>query len=655
MSSTSKITRTLQRLTVLLVLVVGVVAGDVAHATDAAPHLISGTAGENLGSAHVVPSSGAMGYEVRFDLPENRGDAQPHLALSYASGASAGAAGWGWSLDLPSIERAPLSGWPKYLDDAPPPHDEDRYAYNGAPLTFICVVGSCPSDAALGPTDIAEVAGYRYYRRQVESGFERFFLSPTRERWVIQRRGGEILELGSPLTRIDLQMSSPYDVDFPSGKIYRWNLAVQRDLHGSKNLVYYQWAAGGSGDSSRKYLRNIFYAPPAADPTSAPLDDFAYHVELRWENPPYFQEDFAFADRRPHYKRLRRVAISAKTWSNGAERELVRAYNLAYYDERTVPAGANQAPLWGRSSLKSVRLEGRCAEPVGETQGYLPDPTGCEMLPATTFEYQPAEINVGVATRTVVPATGDGGPGFASSSILADIDRDGRPDLIEAWPTNYYARFGAGAGAPTIEAEYVGPYGDCTNGDIDYPAQFRIVVGADPTDPRLVCWHDLPGGSHTEQDWFSGRRHSAWLNQGSSAGGGLGLQHNCLDAGSAGVLVNSTLNHFQSSADFGQNNRPPSVFTQFGGQVLGDWGDGLMPWTMAQNAPFAIRRGQAGVDYTSTDVDGSAPRPAAASTRRSCGRSSGRRHGRRRCRRWASPATCTIGTSTSTATATSIS
>ena len=591
----SRIVRLLQWVTLVAVIFAGVLDGNIARATDA-PYGLSGTSGEQLGVER-VGQSGAMTYSIPFELPANRGSAQPSLGLSYASGARTGDAGVGWSLDLPSIERAPLSGWPKYIDDGTL-QNEDRYAFNGDPLTFICVVGSCPSTEAVGPTvGMPEVSGYRYYRRQIESGFERFFLSPDRSTWLVQLRGGGWLELGYPITRPDLVVSSPMDIDnsTPTPRAFRWNLAVQRDLHGDKNIVYYRWAHDGF--NARKYLRDVYYTPPAVATSTAATSEFAYHVELRWETPGYRQEDVTFPDKRPHYRRLKRVAISAKRWSNAGEREMVRAYNLAYSDERSVPGTANDAPVWGRSFLKSVQLEGRCYEPVAESEGYLPPATGCPVMPSTTFFYQPAQLNSGTASRSTLPVTSFGGPDYITSTIVTDVDRDGLPDVVAAWPTNFYT---APDVTPEVTYEYLGPAGvgggDCHGGTPNSTFRFRI-RNEDPANPVLGCWkRDTEFENWAFHPWQSARIHNAWLNRGpTSAGGPLTLQHNCLDAA---ALITA-----QAAGPFWSADRQPSMFSQFGGQTLGDWGDQLLLWSPAKNAAFGIRPGQVGVDYTSTERD----------------------------------------------------
>src|SRR5471030_2984994 len=185
-----------------------------------APNGLSGTFGESDGPASVVPATGAMSYSVRFELPAGRGDVQPSLALSYTSGGRTGEAGLGWSLNLPTIERSSLSGWPKYTDNGPP-ETQDRFTYNGSPLVFVCVVGgtpACPVNERVG--EMPDWAtGYRHYRLQVDGSFERFFWDPSTSRWIVQQRGGGILEFGLALTRLDLQLASG-EVDAPSGRTH---------------------------------------------------------------------------------------------------------------------------------------------------------------------------------------------------------------------------------------------------------------------------------------------------------------------------------------------------------------------------------------------------------------------------------------------------
>src|SRR4051794_8441189 len=55
----------------------------------------------------VDPQTGAMTYSYRFELPSARGVSGPSLGLRYNSSTRDREAGYGWGLDLPSIELRP--------------------------------------------------------------------------------------------------------------------------------------------------------------------------------------------------------------------------------------------------------------------------------------------------------------------------------------------------------------------------------------------------------------------------------------------------------------------------------------------------------------------------------------------------------------------
>ena len=253
-----------------------VVMTSVAQAQEA-PEGIAGQFGDAVLAGASAGATGAMTYSISFDLPAARGDAQPDLNLTYRSDRATAEAGEGWALEVLSIERARLSGWPKYKDFGTP-ESEDRYAYGGRPLTFICVVGAsglgsaqCPAEPAVGPMP-SWASGYRHYRVQVEGSFERFFLSPARDRWIVQKRGGTLLEFGEAQTQPALSGPSRDD-DEITGKTFRWNLVRAVDRHLKKNLIVYRWTQF----QGRSYLTDIFYTPSALHP-SAGVDEFAYVV-----------------------------------------------------------------------------------------------------------------------------------------------------------------------------------------------------------------------------------------------------------------------------------------------------------------------------------------------------------------------------------------
>lgn len=143
------------------------------------PNGLSGMVGKSKDASSVVPTTGAFGYVAPFKLPPIRGHVQPVLSLSYESGIKVGDAGVDGALSIPSTERAVLSGWPKYVDDGAP-QNEDRFSYDGQPLTFTCVIGGlqvCPRNDPVGPM-LSWANGYRHHRMQVEGSFERCVWRP---------------------------------------------------------------------------------------------------------------------------------------------------------------------------------------------------------------------------------------------------------------------------------------------------------------------------------------------------------------------------------------------------------------------------------------------------------------------------------------------
>ncbi len=404
------------------------------------PDGVTGTFGEASPQGAVDESTGAMGYSIPFQLPAARGDAQPSLSLHYRSNSGTGEAGEDWSLNIPSIERAPLSNWPKYLDNNID-SGEDRYTYGGQPLSYVCTVGpenGCRPEYGQMP---AWALGYRHYRLRVDRTGERFFLDNTagtpRRRWLVQRRGGQIMEFGEAKTRPELAPPAT-DIDSSTNKVFRWNLARQYDLHGiesaassgvlgaARNLVVYKWS---QSTTTRNVLTDIFYSPPVSSGT---LSEFAYHVQLDWEasggSLATITGPIARIDRQRPSQRLRRVAIAAKPWSQTGSRDVLRQYHLTYYSPRFL---TGEAPLWYRSFLKEAQVEGRCG--AVESGNSIPATT-CPRLPPQTFEYESASIAIGEVSQTSL--AGGRQLDFPDNTIMADVDRDGRTDIIQGWPQN---------------------------------------------------------------------------------------------------------------------------------------------------------------------------------------------------------------------------
>ena len=153
---------------------------------------------------------------------------------------------------------------------------------------------------------------------------------------------------------------------------------------------------------------------------------------------------------------------------------------------------------------------------------------------------------------------------------MIDINRDGLPDVLEAWPTNFRS--------PGFKLEY----NECKDG------VFVVDVGADPQDkdPQLACNPDKKTADTF--DLRSARQHKAWVNRGipgGMPGGALDFQHHCLDAG--GVEPRTPTYH-QISTPKGFGSREPTLFTQFGAEAVDEWGNGSMLWSLAGYHAFGI-------------------------------------------------------------------
>ena len=182
-------------------------------------------------------------------------------------------AGYGWGLNLPSIEKRSLEGFAEAGVDSRRP----RYAYQGQPLVEICAVGGgCPREASTtGHPDWA--AGWRYYRLQVEGLFARFYMSPDGRTWRVQYKGGEILEFGRPIGET---YGMPEAVEQKGSAITRWRPVIRRDLQHPNNVVLFRWQRYGSMRGIF-YLTDIYDTPSIGSPTL--VSEFAHHTQLNWE------------------------------------------------------------------------------------------------------------------------------------------------------------------------------------------------------------------------------------------------------------------------------------------------------------------------------------------------------------------------------------
>ena len=503
--------------------------------------------------------TGAMIYSYPLDLPTARGRPQPRLSLNYSSFSHDREAGYGWGLDLPVIERTPLSGNPCFAQDGTPIAcgeqrldatrtrllSEERYTFNGQPLVFICRL---PGTQGINDPDCgneiqptwASEAGWRYFRLQAEGQFSRFYLSPDRKYWRAQLKGGELLEFGEPPDR----GVSGIEHAFNNKKAFlRWRLVRHSDavhtVAGTPvNYIDYRWKR--LGKRGLLYLTDIYDTPRANGPNGD--DDFAHHTQLTWQSPDFPQTFYADPHRATPDLRLSRVAVASMPWSGSKPREIIRTYLLGYKPAQgaTSTVALSQVfQLWHHSFLAQIWMEGRCNQ-FEDDQGNIPTDRECSTrttVPPTRFEYEDGNPAFGLASVIIDV---QGGPPdtveqdrvlpYLNKVGVVDFNRDGLPDIVQGW------KQGLSCGGTTV---------------------------SNPDPDVLACQNARP--------------MIGYLNRGLDVLK-INLDYQCFDAGRSDDTTGLT--HYALGTQDG-------FFANTGGATLiGAWGEGVLAWSNAQYSPY---------------------------------------------------------------------
>lgn len=544
-----------------------------------------GIFGESNKPSGEPDAQGAMTVYYPFQLPAARGRPQPRLTLQYNSRTADAEAGYGWGLNLPVIERRPMSGPPRF-DHTP---GDYRFFYNGQALVHVCQLGAtnCPkvSDSAPPPNTTSWGPGpWEYFRLQIDSLFARFYFDGDNNlpgHWKVQLPGGELLEFG------DVYAGESATERDPSGHGLRWFMARETDATHKLNYVRYRYQT--IGVRSLVYLTDIFDTPR---PTGNATDiSFAHHTQLTWTAPNFPQSAYAFPDHARPDLILRRVGVASKTWTAIGEREVLRTYYLDYADIRGLigykPPSQSQvgspytAPLWGHAFLHGIRMYGDCHQL--EHQGAIPD-SQCKPFPPTNFEYEGGTL--GFPGGQIYPSKFQGAPAAVASAgryiqnplsaVVVDFNRDGLPDIVQGWES--------------------GPV--CLN-----QTNSHTIITNDPgyttsnTDQALrdFIFCVTPDGHETEL--WSARPLMGYVNRSHAADAALTLFSHCMDAGPrndvpllhAGQPPPTAGGAPQTAPlDFINPGDEPNFFTpQAGVSLFGSWSFGQVAYSVAGYAPMA--------------------------------------------------------------------
>lgn len=399
--------------------------------------------------------TGTGNLTIPLELPPGRNGLQPSLALSYSTGSPNGLFGLGWSLPVPAVRRKTDKGIPRY-DPA-----LDTFVLSGAE-DLVPVTPVTGSDSVR-------------YRPRGEAAFARIthVTGAGGDYWEVWSTDGLRSLYGSLPPPPPPSPASPPSgwadpavVADPSqpGRIFAWLLTQTVDPLG--NQISYTYEPDPAGGAQR-YLSQVSYAD-YGDPASP---SFLVTVKIILDAVP---RPDPFSDRRPGFEvRTTQRATAIETWTGAGTPVLARRVGLSYADQASTPA-ASSVSLLTRVTVTGVDGQDSQALPPLEFGYTAWDPAARAYQPLTATAAQLPAASLAGPGLDLVDMFGDGLPsilelngssrywrnrgggsfdpprslGFAPAGVslaapgvqLADLDGDGRPDLLVTSParTGYW-------------------------------------------------------------------------------------------------------------------------------------------------------------------------------------------------------------------------
>ncbi|CAN5141189.1 hypothetical protein BH09MYX1_BH09MYX1_32750 [soil metagenome] len=391
--------------------------------------LASATGSGGGGLIGVDEATGSATASIPFDAPPARGVSMPSLGLTYSAGVD-GVAGYGWDLQLPAIERTPLSRAPRgdLPGDVVPSTLTDRFTFGGDVLVPLCLVGtSCQGFGSFA----SWANGWYYYRLQNDASRARVFRSPGMERWRVEYSSGEIEDYGSlygDLSAVDrfVNYGAQLVPPPPPNYVFRWNIVRRFESARPKNYIAFRWVNDATHpEYLRGYLSDVYYTPTL----DAPLEGspynatFASHVHFEYDRAPQpgFHKGWQGPGGRRHAPprtyRLSHVDVSSAPLDDLGPRSQVRRYWLTYEEH---------GPK--RSLLTQVATEG---SKDSSGNGTVEDASG-RLPPSPTLSMGTTGMTLEYTQRTYASAPVEAGvvPSGNAATIVKDINGDGLPDLL---------------------------------------------------------------------------------------------------------------------------------------------------------------------------------------------------------------------------------
>jgi Insecticide toxin TcdB middle/N-terminal region len=476
--------------------------------------------------------TGDASYRYDFALPEARGGkVTPSLSLVYSSSTSAGDAGDGFRLALPTIEGEMDPNRDSVREVLP----YGRYSYGGQALVKIC---EAPRTNIADAPSVTLTPGNSVYRLRFDTTHERFVHFGVKDpnssnvydgSWRVYHKNGvvdfyDVLDSDkTPLHR------SPYYYDntYHGGKTSRWHLSERSEWtasHTLGNRARYVWQV--LGIRGIRYLTDVFDTPINGN---TPATDFAHHVKVIWEPHDFAQTAYAPIWLAKPDQRIAHIDVSSVSWSRNTRKQ-VRRYWFTYLRHPTISTNAKvgEAPLPNHSFLQSIQLEGTCANTDELVDGFILAPiTPCPRMPATTFTWTSFRTDFKERATAINPLNASSGTPIKNPlrTSFLDLNRDGLPDVVETDADTLSPYFRTHLNRPAVPGSSIGLEEHCldatalteTGGSNVLRLDGRTIVGSLGYENSMM-WQEATGLRFAIGELWGGIR----VPSGCSARGGLG-------------------------------------------------------------------------------------------------------------------------------------
>ncbi|MBO7540306.1 MAG: type IV secretion protein Rhs, partial [Bacteroidales bacterium] len=366
-----------------------------------------------------APQNGAASLAYPINIPEGRKGLTPQIALRYSSDGACSWVGYGWSLDMPTIDIETRWGVPLF----DPNTETESYLFNG--LSF----------AEEAHREQMRRSADKEFHLRIENAFSKIVRkgnSPKNYTWEVTANDGSVTEY-APVARQGAENNS---------NIVQWAVTKQTDINGNTISYEYQQVEGKAyishinynGFNGGKGLYDVYFVrsdnPYRPDATSSGRLGF-----LQYDNQQLERVEVKFQDKLVRSYKLNYVqgefgkvmlASVTETDSDGAD---LYTHTFDYYNdiadgglfegktevwktgERAVFGTPGFVPLQGHGDNLSI-ISG--SESSGLSIG-----GGCNI----SYGWSGADVYTGV-NYTYSSGEAEG------KVTLADFDGDGLPDKV---------------------------------------------------------------------------------------------------------------------------------------------------------------------------------------------------------------------------------